>query len=66
MLDSKKKGRVTLNDQRKSYCVVRSEYQPERKRKHGSTVFIPKYQGKTETLGINQVSRKVSRMVEKP
>jgi hypothetical protein len=24
--------------------VVRSEYQPERKRKHGSTVFIPKCQ----------------------
>jgi hypothetical protein len=23
---------------------VRSEYQPERKRKNGSTVFIPKYQ----------------------
>jgi hypothetical protein len=22
---------------------VRCEYQPERKRKHGSTVFIPKY-----------------------
>jgi hypothetical protein len=41
--DTKKNGRVTLNDQRKSYCVVGSEYQPERKRKHGSTVFMPKY-----------------------
>jgi hypothetical protein len=48
--DTKENGRVTLNDQRKSYCVVGSEYQPERKRKHGSTVFIPKYQEKRKTL----------------
>jgi hypothetical protein len=34
-------GRVTLNDQRKSYCVVRREYQPKERGNMGRRFLYP-------------------------
>jgi hypothetical protein len=34
-------GRVTLNDQRKSYCVVKSEYQPKERGNMGRRFLYP-------------------------